>query len=552
MPYGNLVATDTAKMVMESAVHALVILLDYGHPIRSPEVTAALAADGVAAHEPESSLPSVNAGDTDAQGFNVFRRLLGQVDSPDQMNFVYKGFVRLLNNVHQSESTYLPYSITRIGIEQELLILFWKCLEEMPKFLPYIMKHCDVTEIFVPICYFMLEGRKDPSKVGLMYLCTFTLLKLSGERSFGVALNKPYQLSLPVDVPLFSGNHADLLVIVLHKLIVSGLEKLSALYSCFLTVICNVSPYCKSFGSAAAVKLVNLLQLFVSPRFLYAAEGNHVYVGMLLETLNNVVQYQYEGNGHVVYSIIRRKEIFEGLANLTLPSAIKGARDLLDKKVAAQQAKSAAAAAAGDKDSKSARAASSASTTGSSEESLDLYADATPTELISTAQVERRVGSTGDVEDMRTNNPASPNRPARPEAPSSSSSTTATTAAAHSAQSDVPLRFLPSEAWLAAVKADLPLNTILRLLKHLVPQVEEIASKNVGVDEKVVIDFLRSTTMVGLLPVPHPIVIRKYQPNKFTCLWFTAFQWGVIFMHNQTVPLFDGKHVKLFIVQSAP
>lgn len=57
----------------------------------------------------------------------------------------------------------------------------------------------------VPLCYLMLEGRKDPSKVGLMYLCTFTILKLSGERSFGVALNQPYQLTLPVDVPPFSG-----------------------------------------------------------------------------------------------------------------------------------------------------------------------------------------------------------------------------------------------------------------------------------------------------------------------------------------------------------
>ena len=111
---------------------------------------------------------------------------------------------------------------------------------------------------------------------------------------------------------------------------------------------------------------------------------------------------------------------------------------------------------------------------------------------------------------------------------------------------------MPTEAWLQAVKADLPLSTVLRLLKHLVPQVEDIAHKNVGVDEKFVIDFLRSTTMVGLLPVPHPIVIRKYQPNRFTCLWFTAFQWGVIFMHNQSVSLFDGKHVKLFIVQTVP
>jgi hypothetical protein len=40
----------------------------------------------------------------------------------------------------------------------------------------------------------MLEGRREPSRLGLLYLCTFTLLKLSGERNFGVALNKPYQV----------------------------------------------------------------------------------------------------------------------------------------------------------------------------------------------------------------------------------------------------------------------------------------------------------------------------------------------------------------------
>jgi len=43
-----------------------------------------------------------------------------------QLNFIYKGFVRLLNNAHQSVSSYLPYSVPRINAEQELLILLWK------------------------------------------------------------------------------------------------------------------------------------------------------------------------------------------------------------------------------------------------------------------------------------------------------------------------------------------------------------------------------------------------------------------------------------------
>jgi hypothetical protein len=66
-----------------------------------------------------------------------------------------------------------------------------------------------------------------------------------------------------------------------------------------------------------------------------------------------------------------------------------------------------------------------------------------------------------------------------------------------------------------------------------------------------VLDFIKRTTMVGLLPVPHPIVIRKYQPNRFTSLWFTAFMWGVIFTHNQNTPLFDGRAVRLFMVQTS-
>lgn len=512
---------------MENAVQVLLILLDYGHPI---------------AHDPtaiQNGLPAVLATDTQAQGFNVFRRFLGAIESPDQLNFLYRGFVRLLNNSHEVENAYLPYSVTRVEIEQELLLLFWKCLEETPKFMPYILKHCDITEILLPLCYFMLDGRKDPAKVGLMYLCTFTLLKLSGERSFGVALNKLYQMRLPVELPLFTGNYADLLIIVLHKMIVSGSEKLSPLYSCYLTIICNVSPYCKSLCALSALKLTNLLKLFVSPKFLYAAEGNYIYVALLLETFNNIVQYQYEGNGNLIYAILRRKEVFETLATLSLPAALNSLQTMRDKRL-------------GNGESTHGKVQRRSSTDDQDEV---LYAEGVPTDLISTKNMERRVDQEGEIQDVHST-----------EATSKVASTTAVSADAAAptdrnidqvkkapvkpaATAPASNRFVPTEEWLLKVKAEMPLNTILRLLKHLVPQIDDLVAKTHSVDEKQVIDFIKSTTLVGLLPVPHPIVIRKYQPNKFTCLWFTAFQWGVIFMHNQSIPLFDGKHVKLFLVQ---
>lgn len=47
-----------------------------------------------------------------------------------------------------------------------------------------------------------------------MHIGVFILLLLSGERNFGVRLNKPYVLRVPMDIPVFTGTHADLLIVV--------------------------------------------------------------------------------------------------------------------------------------------------------------------------------------------------------------------------------------------------------------------------------------------------------------------------------------------------
>jgi len=52
-----------------------------------------------------------------------------------------------------------------------------------------------------------------------MHIGIFILLLLSGERNFGVRLNKPYAIRVPMDIPVFTGTHADLLVIVRRKIL---------------------------------------------------------------------------------------------------------------------------------------------------------------------------------------------------------------------------------------------------------------------------------------------------------------------------------------------
>lgn len=49
-------------------------------------------------------------------------------------------------------------------------------------------------------------------------------------------------------------------------------------------------------------------------------------------------------------------------------------------------------------------------------------------------------------------------------------------------------------------------------------------------DESEILRFLQHGTLVGLLPVPHPILIRKYQANAGTATWFRTYMWGIIYL----------------------
>eukprot|EP00529_Nitzschia_sp_RCC80_P009895 CAMPEP_0113489330 /NCGR_PEP_ID=MMETSP0014_2-20120614/26473_1 /TAXON_ID=2857 /ORGANISM="Nitzschia sp." /LENGTH=791 /DNA_ID=CAMNT_0000383063 /DNA_START=316 /DNA_END=2691 /DNA_ORIENTATION=- /assembly_acc=CAM_ASM_000159 len=461
----NVGFSDQHVKLVELSAQVLCVLLDCGLPGHPEPV-----------QDPNGE-PLVEFETASKGGFNVFRSLMARMDSSSELTFVFNGFARLLKNVYENQSSYLPNSSTKLECFQELLVLLWKFLEENPLFMNHILTKCNINELVVPICFLMYKSRRDPAQIGLVHICTFCLLKLSGERSFGVALNKPFTKKLPTDLPLFSGGHNDLLAITLHKLVVNGAYKLVPLYSCFLTIICNISPYWRSMSLVAAVKLVNLFELFSSPKFLYSGENAHRHLALLLEVFNNVIQYQYHGNTHLVYAIIRRKDSFGRLASLTLKRA--------------------------------------------QEQCHKVYGDQTRTEY----DADRARA----IENMDPK--GLPN------------------AGAMMGGDDMGEKFQPTEEWLTELKSSLPLETVTRLLQHLVPVVDEIVSNKQGaVDENEILDVLQDIVMVGLLPVPHAIVIRKYQPNQYTALWFTAFMWGVIFLRNQALPMFDGQCIELFQV----
>lgn len=81
----------------------------------------------------------------------------------------------------------------------------------------------------------------------------------------------------------------------IFNLIATSRGMLSTLYPALILTIANISPYLKNLSVTASSKLVALFGSMSAPGFLLADEANHRLVGYLLETLNNIIQYQYSG-----------------------------------------------------------------------------------------------------------------------------------------------------------------------------------------------------------------------------------------------------------------
>lgn len=569
VPYNHLMFTDSREPLVEVALQVLCVTME------NDSSGGAVTVDGTSGGTAMDQ--SSDAGGSD----NLFLNYLSRIHREEDFAFILKGITRLLNN--PLAQTYLPGSCKRIQFHQELLVLFWKMCDINKKFMFFVLKSSDVLDILVPILYNLNDARADQSRVGLMHIGVFILLLLSGERNFGVRLNKPYSVRVPMDIPVFTGTHADFLIIVFHKIITTGHQRLQPLFDCLLTIIVNVSPYLKTLSMVASTKLLHLLEAFSTPWFLFASPTNHHLVFFLLEVFNNIIQYQFDGNSNLVYTIIRKRNVFHQLANLPVDhSSIARAMTKRGKKFSAppidthepQSMEGAIPAAEAEPGTLKVSLAATPRLDKMTEKSapdeshrpptLKEIAEATGTHNVQPASEIQDPMASGDGASVGSDSDSF-NRPPLEKAkslPSASSPTTPNSpphtpvenaaakplkrAGSTASQSGV---WVASPEWVQSWKQKLPLQTIMRMLQVLVPQVEKICIDKGLTDETEILKFLQHGTLVGLLPVPHPILIRKYQANSGTTMWFRTYLWGVIYLRNVDPPIWYDTNVKLFEIQ---
>lgn len=415
---------------------------------------------------------------------NVFKTMLTNIAKESELDMMVDGFLRFLKASYDSQTAYLPNAHNGIAFAQEVLILLWHVCSNNKDFVARLVLRKS-NEFVVYIVYIMTQviqsaktgtvtlSKNMPNKnastnnvMGILHITSFILLVLSADRGFAVGLNEAAanNYAKNIEVPIFQGNYADLMVLALYRVISECLAgpATESLVDMLFTILCNISPYVKAFCPETCLKIFTLLERVAKPSYLFRNAQNHMNLFFLLDFLNNVVQYQAEGNQVIIYSILRNAKIFERLDAL----------DVCDYFSFEEQE-------------------------------------------ICTKRSERL-----------------------PESGSNSNF-------------QLPDGIQENElaVWFDDWKERMPIRTVLRLLECLGPQVEEACMKEELVSSEDIVNFLKKTTMVGLLPVPHPIVIRTYLPNTYTAMWFTTFIWGVIFSRvSHVLPMFDWTKIRLVLI----
>jgi len=263
---------------------------------------------------------------------------------------------------------------------------------------------------------------------------------------------------------------------------------LKYLWECCLTIITNISPYVQGISKLTSSKLLSLFKALTNPKFLFRKDKNHRYCFYLVEAFNNILQYQYTGNSHLVYTIIRNKSHFNKLLRLKLE-------------------------------------------------------DTKPNE-----PTENQLG----IFDQPPQNPSEPSPQNQIESPVNPPIELQQGPQVNLEQREkapTEVKFTPTTEWLESWHKQLPILTIIRFLKAIVPRVKTMITNSTD-DQAKILAFLENTTMVGILPLPHPIILRKFSPTIHALNWFHSYMWGVVFlkMLNSGSTLLD-TDVKLFIVQ---
>jgi hypothetical protein len=156
---------------------------------------------------------------------------------------------------------------------------------------------------------------------------------MSQSREFAMNLNIEYTLSVKLDVPGFeTGSYADMLFLLIYKLIHNGPRLLKPIYKSIVAILANVAPYVKSLCKEACDGLIYLVTAFSKNEFLLEREDNCKTLSSVFETINYLISYHDETNQYLQIQLMKHQTMFDYFDNDFMKLCVEPEQPVVEKK----------------------------------------------------------------------------------------------------------------------------------------------------------------------------------------------------------------------------
>ncbi|KAI6102753.1 high-temperature-induced dauer-formation protein-domain-containing protein [Pisolithus croceorrhizus] len=431
---------------------------------------------------------------------NAFRYFLAKLHRTQDFAFILDGITSILDQQLAASNIILPGSRRSIPYIPETIILFWKLIELNKKFRAYVLDSDKVVDVLAYLFCYGLEIKDKPQQHGLCRSLSYIVQTLSAEPAFGNKLCLPVKISLPTKWST-PGTAADVMITSIYSMMATTSGAMTSLYPALIIALSNVAPYFKNLSIVSSNRLIQLAHLICqSPVF------------------NSVIFHHLSDNPNLLYAIIMAHKTFQ---------------DLVREERTRHE----------DSNRKS--------NLGETDiEAGDVQAEKARLLRIESHRMESsREGAPDDEDVEATSTPSRKSEKARGKMRERSESSETTSSAELLASAGVGRSgFVPTQEW---VYDSLPLDTVMLVISELLPKIQssQLGGQKAPTTGEV-IDFLRTVSLVGVLPPVPPLHPRKFTWSDASMVWLTSLIWGEIYVHGMSpLGIWSSTNVRLFFVK---
>ncbi|KAJ1311517.1 hypothetical protein OPQ81_010003 [Rhizoctonia solani] len=530
MPYNHLVtrAMD-ADAVPELAISVLCILLDY----QSGEARDRVAGGGEATEDSEWTPTSKS---------NAFRYSVAKLHRASDFEFIFDGILGILEQNMVASHGLLPGSRKGIPYLVEFYVLLWKMLDLNKKFRAFVMDSDKCVDLIAYLLCTCLEIKDKPQNQGFCRALSYIIQSMSSDSVLGSKLHLPVKITVPTKWAT-PGTIGDFMITSIYSIVATTSGQLTSLYPALIITLSNISPHLTQLTITASARLISLLTSFSSPLFLLADESHPRLVYFILEVFNNIITHHLQDNPNLIYSLLRARNVIEGLSVFTLRGAVR-------------EVKRREEAAKGLNNKGKDKLVTGTDNPDLSKEKRDLI-ERERAHMVPTPEELESGLAAGDDELAAPISMSEKARGKMREDAGLGRKESIDLSAEEELAAAVALGkngFVPTQEWVSSWQRGLPLDVVQIAIAELSPKVIELqASGNRASSTAAILDLLRSANLSHVLPTPGPLTPRKFHWSDASLVWLNSLLWGEIYVRGTTpLGIWNGTNVRLFGVKHTP